>query len=121
MPLFTVTMRAGRPTDEIDSLSSAIHALRTICSSAFFHSNQATSGWTRDTRRWQSRAQAKCSSLRSWCHQVRRPTENERSSKALWSTSLQPGSIPTTSWYSSWKPTVRTDRLAGASLLLPLH
>jgi len=26
MPLFTVTMRAGKPTDEIDSLSSAIHA-----------------------------------------------------------------------------------------------
>jgi hypothetical protein len=26
MPLFTVTMRAGRPADEIDSLSSAIHA-----------------------------------------------------------------------------------------------
>jgi LuxR family maltose regulon positive regulatory protein len=95
--------------------------LRTICSSAFFHSNQATSGWTRDTRRCQRRAQAKCSSSRSWCHQVRRPSENERSSKALWSTSPQPGSTPTTSWCSSWKPTVRTDRSAGASLLLPLH
>ena len=90
MPLFTVTVRAGRSADEIESFSSAIHAASVVAGypvndrfQRFFHSNQATSGWTRDTQRCQSRAQGKCSSLRSWCHQVQRPSENEHSSKAL--------------------------------------
>ena len=92
MPLFTVTMRAGRSADETERLSRAIHAASVAAgypaNDLFQRLLSLEPSHFRVDPRYPAlpkprTGQMLIMSLRSWCHQVPRPSENERLSKAL--------------------------------------
>lgn len=128
MPLFTVTMRAGRSADEIDSLSSAIRAASVAAgypaNDLFQRFLSLEPGYFRVDPRYPALPKPRTGQMLIIEVLVSSGAETERKRalvKSLVEHLAAARVDPNDIMCSSWKPTVRTDRSAGASLLLPLH